>query len=402
MKPFGRMAKLNFIFAINVLPIFITNAIAQDSIQTNRNQVSLSLITGNTKGLITGSAFVDFSINEKNPVKTNFSSAGFSPIFLWKLSDKLFFESELEIQIANGNTGIDLEYAKFSYVLNQYITIGAGRMLTPFGAYVERLHPTFIERFPNPPLLMHHMDGMPAIGPNGAELGVDFRGGIQLGNSKMNYVFYVSNGPSLNDGSGDPMMAGILEYENFNDNNSNKSVGGRVGFLPFSNSSLEIGVSGNYGKPGTVKSVYENMKATAYAFDLSYVKAISSLKSIINIKGQLNRLTVDKTNYKNSMDSTGTTTYTFNNISQVYYMQVGFRPALSENAFLKNIELLGRYNSFSLPEEALWGGGTTTRIDMGICYWLSWRSGLRFAYEIEKNMKGERTEEFLIRFATGF
>ncbi|MBI3501408.1 MAG: hypothetical protein HY063_06400 [Bacteroidetes bacterium] len=378
-------------------------SLAQDTTQTSSNQNAISEKSGKTKAIVTGGAFIDFSANQKRDVKTNFDRTGFSPIFLWKLSDRLFFESEVEIEIEGGEVGVDVEYAKFSYVLNKYMAIGAGRMLTPFGAYVERLHPAFAERFPNAPLMMHHMDGMHAIGPNGAEMGVDVRGGFQLGNSKMNYALYVSNGPKLNNGSEDKMMAGSLEYENFYDNNSNKAVGGRIGFLPFSNSSLEIGLSGNSGIAGNAKdSLYKNIRATAYAIDLSYVKAIKPIKSIIKITGQLNSVTVDKANYKDPMDSTGMMTYTFNNVSQVYYLQVAFRPALLQKSFLKDIELLGRYNSLTYPKEALWGGGTTTRIDIGLCYWLSWRAGLRFAYETQKNPDGTTSETFLVRFATGF
>jgi hypothetical protein len=89
-------------------------------------------------------------------------------------------------------------------------------------------------------------------------------------------------------------------------------------------------------------------------------------------------------------------------------MQISIRPALSKNKFLKNVELLFRYNSLTPPKDALWGakdkngqGGTVTRTDIGVCYWLSWRTGLRFAYEIQNNPDGQMTKEFLIRFATG-
>lgn len=382
-----------------------TTQAATDATQpeTDINHKIFSAITGNTKFVLSGSAFVDFSVNQKNAAKSNFSSTGFSPIFLWKLSDKLFFESQVELAIKNGETGIDLEYAKLSYIINQYIAIGAGRMLTPFSAYVERLEPAFIEKFPNPPLLLHHEDGTHAIGPNGAEMGVDVRGGFQVGNSKMNYAVNISNGPKLNNGSEDPKMGGTLEYENFYDNNSNKEFGGRIGFLPFSNSSLEIGISGNTGKTGdATDSLYNNIKAKAFALDLSYVNAIKPLKSMINIKGQYNNVTVDKANYKDPMDSTGMTTYSFTNKSHVYYLQVSLRPALLEKGFLKNVELLVRYNSLSTPKEAAWGGGTTIRTDIGLCYWLSWRSGLRLAYETQKTPDGQRDNQFLIRFATGF
>ncbi len=388
---------LLFIGLINI-------TIAQDtsSTQTQRNELKILSLQGNTKSLLTGSASFDFSYDDKAAVKGNFNSVGFSPIFLWKLSDRLFFESEVEIAIDGGETGVDLEYAKFSYRINKYMRLGAGRMLTPFGTYLERLHPTFIERFPNAPLMIHHEDGMHSIGPNGAEMGVDLRGGFQLGAAKMNYAIYVSNGPKLNGDEVGSNPEGTLEYENFYDNNNNKAIGGRIGFLPFSNSSLEIGFSGNRGKVGSVNSIYEKTAATAFAVDVSYVKSISELKSIINIKGQYNSVKVDDASYADASDSTGVGTYTFNNQSNVYYLQFGIHPAFVENNFFKNLEILGRYNSVTLPKEAFWGGGTSTRYDIGLCYWLSWKSGIRFAYENQKSPDGSTSDIFLVRFATGF
>src|ERR1051326_2178283 len=285
-----------------LLTIFLTANIllfAQDSTQTSRNFHTFEKNQKGTQFLLTGGAFFDFSAKENN--HNTFGGTGFSPIFLWKMG-RLFFESEVEMEFEDGELGIDVEYAKFSYMLNKYMTIGAGRMLTPFGAYLERLHPAFVEKFPNAPMGMHHMDGMPAIGPNGAEMGVDVRGGIPLGSTKINYAFYVSNGPMLETKG---MMAGSLEYENFNDNNSNKAIGGRVGLLPFSNSSFEIGLSANYSKPGNSDSLYKSLTALAYAVDFSFVKNIVPLKGIINIKAQLNALQVDKSDYENVMDTTG-------------------------------------------------------------------------------------------------
>src|ERR1035437_7990053 len=133
--------------------------------------------------------------------KTTFNDFGFSPMFLWKLSDKLFFESEIEIKndgTADNSAAFDLEFAKLSYRLNKYMIFGAGKMLSPFGAYNERWEPNHIERFPNAPLRPD--DGLLPDDTHllwGAVMGVDVRGGIPLGNAKMNYSLYLSNGPIL-------------------------------------------------------------------------------------------------------------------------------------------------------------------------------------------------------------
>jgi|WetSurMetagenome_2_1015567.scaffolds.fasta_scaffold75142_3 hypothetical protein len=381
-----------FFLVLFALSLIMNSALTAQTDTTSSDLNYQSLKSGNTKSMITGSAFATFTYDKDNPVKTNFSATGFSPIFLWKLSDRLFFESELEIAIEDGEVGIDLEYGKISYVLNKYMAVGVGRMISPFGAFGERLEAAFVERFPNGPLLMHHEDGTNAVGPNGAEFGLDVRGGLPLGNLKMNYAVYISNGPSID-------HTGALEYENFTDNNSNKAVGGRIGLLPFQNSSFEIGVSGNTGIAGGAEdSLYKDVRATAYAIDLSYVKDLQVLKSRINIKGQYNAVSVDKANYFDE----GGSEYTFDNHSEVYYGVLSIRPIMAHSKFLQKLELLARYNSLKYPDAAQWElAGTTTRVDLGVCYWLNWRSGLRLAYEDQKNPDSSNSNQFIIRFVVG-
>lgn len=393
------MKKIKFLFS-GLLIMSLSMGHAQDSTQTELNQKILSDAPGNTKFVLTGAGWFGFSANKKEDVKFNFNSYGFAPVFLWKISDKLFFEGEVEIN----NGEFELEFAKLSYSLNDYMTIGAGRMLTPFGAYAERWEPAFVERFPNNPIRA----GGPYL-PGGTHLtwgaimGVDVRGGVPLGNAKMNYALFISNGPSL---TSDGEEAGMIDYENLDDNNSNKEIGGRIGILPISNSSLEIGVSAKHGKAGNVTdATYKNIGATDFAVDWNYVKSITSLKSVIGIRGQFNTVTVDKVNY---LDEAGGS-YTFNNTMKNYYAQFSFRPALAENNCLKNIELLYRYNSLTAPKDAKWGpkdaagkGGSVTRSDIGLAYWLNWKTGIRMAYEITTMPDKIKNKQLLVRFVMGF
>jgi hypothetical protein len=383
-----------------IMSLSMSICYAQDSTQTELNKKNLSDAPGKTKFLLTGAGWFGFAANKKENAKSNFNSYGFAPVFLWKLSDKLFFESEIEIN----NGAFELEFAKLSYSLNKYMTVGAGRMLSPFGAYGEKWEPAFVERFPNSPVRADepYLPGGTHLNW-GAIMGVDVRGGIPLGTAKMNYALFISDGPVL---TSEGEKAGMIDYENLDDNNSNKEIGGRIGLLPFSNSSLEIGVSVKSGKAGNVtEAAYKNIGATAYAVDLNYVKSISSLKSTIGVRGQFNNAKVDKANYK---DEAGKT-YTFDNNMKNYFGQFSFRPSLAESKFLKNIELLYRYNSLTAPKDAEWGpkdasgkGGTVTRSDFGLAYWLSWRTGLRMAYETAKMPDDTKVKEFLVRFVMGF
>lgn len=399
------MKTQKFLFVVSLLITFST-CYAQDSTQTEKDQKILSAIPGNTKMVLTGVAWFGFKANLNDPskttVKNSFNTYGFSPMFLWKLSDKIFFESEIEIN----NGAMELEFAKLSFALNKYMTIGAGRMLTPFGAYGERWEPVHIERFPNSHLLPND-DLLPDDTHlyYGAIMGVDVRGGIPLGTAKMNYSLYISNGPLLSkDENGNP--TGVIQYENLLDeNNNNKEVGGRIGLLPLSNSSLEIGFSAKHGIAGDRGTVYGKTGATGYAVDLSYVKSIEAIKSTINIRGQFNSLKVDKANYY----LTDSTTYTFDNTMTNYFAQFSIRPSMAQIKFLKKTELLFRYNALTSPKDALWGakdkngnGGTITRTDIGLCYWLNWKTGLRLAYETTATPDGTHINEFLANFVYGF
>jgi hypothetical protein len=404
------MRALKYMF---LAPLFLVFSVCygQDISQTEKNNELLSNIPGNTNMFITGVAWFGFQAHlnntDKTVPKTTFNDFGFSPMFLWKLSDKLFFESEIEIKndgTPDNSAAFDLEYAKLSYRLNKYLTIGAGKMLGPFGAYNERWEPNHIEKFPNAPLRPDDR-----VLPDdthlfwGAVLGMDARGAIPLGSAKMNYALYISNGPKLNLEKG---MEGMLQYENWNDNNSNKEVGGRIGFLPFSSSSLELGFSAKHGIAGNAgDSLYKNTGATAYAVDLSYIKSIDAIKSTINFRGQFNSLTVDKAYYP----LTDASSYTFNNTLQSYFAQISIRPGMSTNKYLKKTEFLLRYSDLTPPKDAVWcpkdnngQGGSITRMDIGLCYWVSWRTGLRFAYEISTMPGGEHQKELVVRFAIGF
>lgn len=358
---------------------------------------AFSGLSGVTKNVIIGYAYSDFMVDPKADVKTNFQRIGFSPTMIWMLGEKLFFESQVEFFTDSGKIATQVEYAKLSYIVNKYVTIGMGKILTPFGTYTERVEAPFIERMPNAPLGFKHKDGSPSIGPTGSEMGLDVRGGFQVGNAKMNYVVYLSNGAKLNDGSKEPELAGAVDYENYFDNNTNKALGMRLGYLPLSNSSLEFGASLQFSQTGDAKSTLEGVMARAYGADISYHRILRPVKTLINLKSQFNYLMVDKAYYKDDQGEV----YTFENNSSIFYLMLSVRPVLLHNIVLKRLEVQGRYNRMDLAKDALWGG-LTTRIDIGISYWLSLRTGLRIAYEKTNFPGGKSHDVYLMRFVTGF
>lgn len=342
-----------------------------------------------TQFMIRGYGHSGLNYEEMNGEREiSYVGTSFSPIFLFKHSDKLMFESELEFELEDGKTNINFEYANFNYVINDYVIIRAGKFLLPFGTFMERLHPSWVNKLTSKPLGFGHDGIAPSSG-----IGAELRGSFHVGGGKVNYSVYSTNGPTLKDGSDEPEEAGMLSFENFEDNNNNKAIGGRIGILPFSNSSVEIGFSGYSGKVGAEDSDYEDVGAFLYAVDFSFVNQISSIKGIIDIKAQFNSSKVDKAEYfELEPGDTIPTAYTFDNSSNGYYVQLSYRPSMLDSEFFRNLELIGRYSTLNTPEESEWEE-ETSQIAIGLNYWLSWRSVFKFSYQITESEGGHHSKD---------
>ncbi len=339
-----------------------------------------------TQFMIRGYGNAGFTYKKNNgDLATTFEGSSFAPIFLFKHSDRLLFEAELEFVMEENNTlEIGFEYANVSYVLNKYMIIRAGKFLLPFGTFMEKLHPSWINKFSTKPLGFGHDGIAPSSG-----IGLELRGAAPVGGAKINYSLYLTNGPALKDGSDEPEEAGMLSFENFIDNNNNKTLGGRIGILPFSNSSVELGFSAYSGKAGNRgDELYENVGAFLYAVDFSFVRQISPLKGVIDIKAQYNQSNVDDANYYEMEPGDSIlTAYTFNNASSGLYAQLSYRPSMLNNNFFRNLEVAGRYSSLNTPEGAEWEQ-EATQIAIGLNYWMSWRSVLKFSYQVTESEGG--------------
>lgn len=162
---------------------------------------------------------------------TAFASGTFNPSLHIQYRDFLLFESEAEIAVdQNGETEFDLEFSQLNLLLHDNATFVVGKFLSPVGQFQERLHPSWINRLADAPVGFGH-DGVQPT----AEVGVQLRGGIPLGGSRFTYVAALGNGPRL-DGAGGVMTEGFG-----GDDNENKAISGRLGFLPFPY--LEVGAS---------------------------------------------------------------------------------------------------------------------------------------------------------------
>lgn len=139
----------------------------------------------------------------------------------WLVEARGEFEGDFERKNGNGSYGgqvqKELNYLQVDYIANPYLTITAGRFLTPFGIYNERLYPIWIRSLQDEPLIF-------PIG-TGSSDGVMLRGGFPVSPKvNVNYAGYFS----------------VLSTVNALD--SDRTVGGRMGFfLP--GPRIEAGVS---------------------------------------------------------------------------------------------------------------------------------------------------------------
>ena len=360
-------------------------AYAQDTIQKQLDVINSDIANlkkeDKTHFMVRG--FAQFGLDAASD-DVNFNMTSFNPVLLWRQGDRFLFESELEMEYMANQFSLNLGYANASYVISKGLVVKVGKFLIPFGTFGEKFHPSWVNKFASAPLAVGH-DGIAPM----ADIGVEIRGGLQLGKSKLSYALYIVNGPRIKDGTEEPKEAGMLSFENATDNNNNKAIGSRIGFLPLSNSSLEIGVSGYYAMPGSMKSPFEadplnrdlnykDVTALLTALDFSYVKIISPLKGIIDIKGQYNASTISKATYFNPED---TSRYTFSNNSSAYYVQLAYKPALVDNNILKKCELAGRYTTYTTPKGSLWESNQS-QIEVGLNYYLTWRSILKISYQM--------------------
>ena len=376
------------------LLLFSTVAFSQEynqgSIDSLIQSKVQSQVARNSKFLISGYTNMTARFSKE---QSSFSNIGFVPILLWKPHQNILVEAELETGLAGSETSIELGYADVSFFLNKYLTVRTGKFISPFGIFQDRLHPSWINKLPTFPVGTGE-DEL-GVGPT-SEVGIDFRGGVPLGSSKMNYSVFLANGAQLITDPADPSKQGTFTYGNAEAISKKLTVGGRFGLLPFSNSSLEVGVSYRNGNVGDKNSINKNVGSQMYALDLIYVKQLDFIKGMFDVKAQWNKVNVDKAEYIDPNDPTGNTLYTFENKRSSFFTQGAYRPSMSQSKFLKKTEVVFRYAGFTPPD----GAKDLVKIKQytyGINYWFNWRTALKAAYQSQKE-----NNVFFLQIAVGF
>ncbi|MEO8713074.1 MAG: hypothetical protein ABI405_13165 [Parafilimonas sp.] len=313
-----------------------------------------------TFGLASHSIKADGTTTRSNSIVDG-DNFEFSPLFLWRHGNK--FLMEFEPTFAGDQVGVN--WADISYFAAPGLIIRGGYLVLPFGTYSKRLAAGWINKLATDP------EGVADLPPL-SDYGVEAEGGFQTGTMKWNYDVAISNGMQLN-------QDGTIQNANLSATNNNKNVCGRIGWLPFANSSLELGLSGMTGKLGDPGSKFENAKSNMFAVDLNLVENINPFQ--LNIKGQYNVIDINQSDYINPDDSSN---YSFSNRTTTGYIMVALRPVLSSNNFIKNCEIAARYGNYTTPQNSLIGMKDNS-LAVGLNYWISWRTVVHLTYEAIKS-----------------
>lgn len=177
-----------------------------------------------------------------------------APIFHFNYEDWMMFETEFEVlNTDDGGTEFALEYASLDIFLNDYVTLVAGKFLSPLGQFRQNIHPSWINKMVETPAGFGHGGAVPL-----SETGLQLRGGFPINDMRANYAVYVGNGPTLGaaveEEDGDFELAiEEIESEGSTGNSDGKSVmGGRFGLIPIEG--LEIGLSLAKGQATVTKA----------------------------------------------------------------------------------------------------------------------------------------------------
>jgi hypothetical protein len=361
---------------------------------------------GEMKLLITGDANVGFSATRGSP-STFF--ADFSPRLLFQINDRLYFDGALDFNLSrdgnpvpqvdgNGNaqtvTEVSLGIASLNYMVNDYLTVGLGQFVAQFAAYHRYFDPPWINKLPDDPLVFS--DG--GLAPNSV-LGAYVSGAYPLNrDSKINYAAYVSNGGEID------FTNGGVSHDNFVDTNNNKAVGGRVGYLPIPD--LEVGYSVQYGEvqPATFTTGgttfnSQHVGQLLQAVDINYIKSIEQIGGTLTLRTEWVFSHVSSTT---SPD--GGTVLDGNDRSGGYGL-IAYRPSLSSIKWLRNFELVFRYDRMDLPSEQAPLSGQATheqRFTTGVDYWVDAKTVVKLAYECDEQPHQPGADAIVFQVGVGF
>ena len=344
-----------------------------------------SLTPGKTNIYIAGDAAFGFTSAQHSPSSFD---AGVAPLVLWKLSDHLLIEAAADIGVSTDDTGasstsFDLTIANASFMIHPAIIVGAGLFVVPFGVYHNHYDPPWINKLPDDPLVF----GDSAIAP-GSEVGAFLVGAHAIGPTKINYAMYVTNGPQVSTSAD---SAGSLNFDDYTDLNSNKAIGGRLGFLPLPEMEFGYSIMSADVQPSDFRSVH----ALLQAVDFSYKKPLDCIAGTLDFRTEW-----VWSHVQSGESSHGFGLLNYQNNRNGGYIQLAYRPTMVSNKIIRNLEAVVRWDRLDVPTQAP-GGGFEERWTIGLDYWVMPNAVFKVAYQFDNKQVGESADALMVQFGVG-
>ena len=344
---------------------------------------------GSANFLLSGNATVSYFDRENDD--STFSVV-VRPLLLWKLSDRLLFEAKPEIRLRQGteDVSVTLEYADVSFILHEAVIVGAGKFLTPFGLFHDRFYPGKLLEEP-----LVYQRGNTGLVPH-SEMGAFVRGALPVGRRyEANYALWLGHGPTLR--TQDPARPGLLDPGgNFRDSNDNKAVGARVGFLPFPD--LEVGASIYHSR--VEPDGFERTRVTLYGVDLQYVETVRAIRGTVDARVEWVWSEVEDATYDPSA-ALGFGPLDFDNRRNGGYVEIGYRPSLVDDNFVRDLELVARYDFLETPG-GVPGPADEQRVTVAVLYWVTATTAVSAGYVVAEPEEGPDRDTFYLRASVGF
>jgi hypothetical protein len=319
-----------------------------------------------------------------------FASPDMAPFFLLQLNDQFLLEFDFDINNAAGLAGVTS--AQADWIVTDWLTVVAGRYITPIGFFNERISHEWINRLPDVPLMFRQ------VSPLTSTDGIQLRGATYLGGSpvKLEYSLYGGNGlqaaappAGLND------VANLATITGGSDETSLKAGGGRIGFwVP------------EWGLTGGISTYFNGPYSTAapdqfnlWQLDFGYHKGNWDVR------------------FEYAENYQQAASYIGNNIRRTgFYAQVAYRPYQLANCILRNLEVAARYSRVwfhgidpTMLDPATFATPVDVPVDrdqwtVGVNYYFYPSMALRLAYEINHEFNGINLHDnvFLAQYVWAF
>lgn len=342
---------------------------------------------------VTGFADANF-VYLDNGVTTSseFSSIRFNPVFQFQYQDLVLFEAELEIENADGGTTTGLEYAQADFLVHPNAVIVVGQFLSPFGQFMERLHPSWINRMADMPAGFAHGGIQPA-----SETGVQVRGAFNLNPGTFTYAVAIGNGPRV----GEEADTELTAYDG--DDNDNKAISGRFGLRVIPD--FEVGASFLTAKVLGLESEAGPSPLDPTEADLfQWGTDFAYTGGAWDIRGEYIDSNRDPIN---TAVAGAVAVEAFPTLkSTAWYVQVAYRlSGTAEFPAMANLEPTLRYGEFDIVGNDDLAMHAQRRWDVGVNYWFAPSLVAKTVLqrrEFTTRIPGDVTEETRLLFQVGY